>query len=133
MKAKIFLIMLILSMMISVPAFAESAEEEAFIGLVPMVYVGATNLPTAAGALLPQNILGTVGGGIEYACIAGDTLVKLTLDGANAVLEAGSNLDVAVVALLPQNILGTVLGGTDLILRGGGGILECVFGPPRRG
>ena len=123
--------MLILSMMISVPAFAESAEEEFFIGLVPMVCVGATNLDVAAGALLPQNILGTVGGGIEYACIAGDTLVKLTLDGAKAVLEAGSNLDVAVAAIIirPHELPGD---GADFVLKCAGGILECVFGPSRR-
>lgn len=133
MKTRKILIVVAVVALLSVPAFAQ---EEPFMGLVPMTVEGlciaVPNLPVAAVAVVsrPHEV---VAGGVQGVCIAGNTLIQtadmLANGCAKGLYVAGTNLDGAVVALLPQNILGTVGGGVELLFNGTDAIFKCVFGP----
>ena len=133
MNTKKFLIMIAVVILLSAPAFAM----QSFKGLVPMTVEGlctaGTNLDVAVEAVLPQNALKTLGGGVEYACIAKDAVVgtacMLVKGGVGGVCTAGANLDVALEAVLPQNALKTAGGGIGLVRNGIDAILKFAFGP----
>jgi len=132
MKTKRFLIVIaVIVLLTSIPAFAE---EKGFVGLIPAtaqgLYIGASNLDVAVVALATQPVE-TIGGGLEYLCIAGDAVTKtacmLTEGCVGGLYIAGTNLDVAAVALATKPVE-TIFGGLDLLCAGGDAILRCLFG-----
>jgi len=133
-NTKIFLIMITVVALLSVP-IPVIAEEEAFIGLVPMTVEGlciaVPNLPVAAVAVVsrPHEV---AGGGIEYLCVATDAVIgtaEMMINGFGyGVWTAGTNLPVAAVAVAtrPHELVGD---SADFVLKCAGGILKYVFGP----
>ena len=133
MNTKKVLIVIAVVILLSAPVFAQ---EKPFNGLVPtavgMLCTGATNLDVAVVAVLPQNVLKTAGGGVEYVCVATDAVVGtagMMINGFGyGTWTAATNLDVAAVAVVtrPHELLAD---GTELLLNSAGGILKFVFGP----
>lgn len=135
-KSLIMIMMITIVILLSIPAIPALAEEKPFKGLVPMIadglWAAGTNLPTGVEAVLPQNALKTLGGGVQYVRVGTDFVFEtadMMINGfGRGTWIAATNLPVAAVAAVtrPHEV---IAGGAEIICRSADSILKYVFGP----